>query len=114
MAVWGRRWRRPRPAATAWWSVVGGTTTEALLLKVTSPTLKRAGSRFTNSSAAFRATVMRLGLMSLATIDPELSMATMIVARSLGTLASDPGRANAVISSATTVSIVAKAHRKVR
>jgi hypothetical protein len=40
--------------------------------------------------------------MSVATMDPEVSIAMMMVARSLGTLALAPGRANAVISSAST------------
>ena len=83
---------------TAAWSWVGATTTDADLEKVTSPTLKRSGSRSTKAPAACLAASIRLGATSVACIELETSTATITVARSRGTCTSAVGFAKPTTS----------------
>ena len=76
-------------------SVVGGTTTCAVPANRTRATLNRGGNDPTNSFAASWAAVRRLGSTSLASMDRDTSMATAMVARSLGTDRYDWGWAKA-------------------
>ncbi len=92
MAVRSPSWMPSMACLTATRSVVGVTRIWAAPLKVTRPTLIFGGSRSTNDLAASLAAWMRLGVTSSASIDSDVSMARMIVARSRGTLTSRGGR----------------------
>ncbi len=61
--------------------------------KATRPSCSFGGSCLTDASAPVLAAAGRLGLTSVAAMDSETSMASMIVARSLGTFRSSAGRA---------------------
>ena len=74
---------RPRSASSR--SSVGGTTTSASFEKETTPTRKPSGRPSTNELAASRAAVIRSGSTSVASIEPELSIARITVASSRGT-----------------------------
>ena len=72
-------------AATAPRSVVGGTISDEVPAKITSPMLNPFGTMPRNSFAAVCAATMRVGFTSSASIDRDTSMVTMTVARSRGT-----------------------------
>jgi len=76
-------------------SVVGVTSVAALPAKLTSPTLYWRGTRSANLSAASWAARSRYGATSSADMDPDVSIANMIVACSLGTDRETSGRASA-------------------
>ena len=81
-------------------SVVGLTSSRAAWSKVTSPSRTCLGILPTNCLAALRAAVMRSGLTSVAVIDPDVSVASMIAPCSRVVDASTRGRARAKMSSA--------------
>jgi hypothetical protein len=69
-------------------------------LKTTPPTRTRSGARSRNDSPASRAAIRREGGTSVASIEPERSIASTIDACSAGTATLTWGRASAVISAA--------------
>ena len=81
-------------------SVVGGTTTRALVENATRPILKAAGTWSAKSEAAFWAAPRRVGSTSVAFIEPDTSIVRMIVASSRGTATTIDGRARAKTSAA--------------
>ena len=76
-------------------SVVGETSDAALPLKLTKPTLYWRGTRSANVSAASWAALSRYGETSSADMEPDVSIASMIVACSLGIDRETSGRASA-------------------
>ncbi len=78
---------------TASWSRVAGARTSALPAKAIAPTLNVSGISATKDSAADLAASSRFGSTSSACIEPDVSIATMTVARSYGTRTSISGRA---------------------
>ena len=84
------RWSRFRNAPSR--SVVGATSTLAVPEKEMSPSLNWRGRPLTNSAAAFLATVIRLGAISVALIESETSMASTTVAPSRATFTDRVGR----------------------
>ena len=92
----------PRSAdATASWSRVGLASTVGSWLKAIAPMRTSFGTASTNFSAALRAATRRLGATSLASIEPERSVATTTVACSTATARVVSGRATATISAAS-------------
>ena len=81
-------------------SLVGARTIRASVEKATRPTRKPAGSWSTKVVAAALAASRRLGLTSVACIEPETSMARTTVASSRGTATVMDGRARAMPSAA--------------
>ena len=79
-------------------SAVGGTSSCATLLKVTSPSRNFSGSRLVKPFAALRAASRRFGATSVACIEPEESRVSITVASSLATSTSTCGRAIATVS----------------
>jgi hypothetical protein len=75
--------------------VVGATRTVASPENETRPTFSGWGMRSTNEDAAVCAAAMRVGETSVACIESDTSMATMIVARSRGTRVTRVGLATA-------------------
>ena len=89
-----RPWIADRTAARL---VVGGTRTVAMPLKLTSPILISSGTSSRNVVAASLAPSIRLGTTSSACIERLVSIANMMVARSLGTWLTAAGSAYAMI-----------------
>ena len=81
-------------------SVEGGTTRLACAANVTRPTWYCRGTRSAKRSAASCAARSRYGATSEAPIDPEVSIASMIVACSRGTSVVVFGRARPTVSAA--------------
>ena len=81
-------------------SPVGARTIRASVENATRPTRKPAGSWSTKVVAAALAASRRLGLTSVAIIEPETSMVRMTVASSRGTSTVIDGRASAMPSAA--------------
>src|SRR3954451_9055545 len=65
-------------------SVVGGARIVGVSLKAITPTFPRAGTLSRNARAACLAAMSRFGCTSVAVIEPETSVASMIDARSTG------------------------------
>ena len=65
-------------------SVVGDCSTRGLLLSAMTPTLTFLGTPARKLFAARRAAMSRLGATSVACIEPETSVTSMIEARSMG------------------------------
>src|SRR5918999_5951162 len=84
-------------AITATRSADGAATTLAAPAKLTTPTLNRTGRFRMNVRAADLAASKRLGATSVAFIDNDTSIATMIGARSRGTFTDAAGRAHPMI-----------------
>src|SRR4051795_6314430 len=84
-------------SSAAWRSVVGVASTVGVWLKAITPTFTRLGTLARNARAACFAATRRLGATSVAVIDPETSVASMIDARSIGTARVRWGRAAAAI-----------------
>ncbi len=80
-------------------SADGAATRLGCLTNATTPTLKRVGRSPMNFLAAALAASNRLGETSRAIMDSDTSTATMMVARSRGTLTDVAGRANPTIIS---------------
>src|SRR5512132_2774828 len=82
-------------ALTATRSFVGDASTRGLLLSAITPTLTLLGTLDTKRLAAARAAARRVGLTSVASIEPLTSVTSMIDARSTGTATVFSGRAAA-------------------
>src|SRR3954471_19193046 len=81
-------------------SVVGDCSTRALSLNASSPMFTRFGTFAAKLLAARLAAARRVGFTSVAVIDPDTSLASMIDARSIGTATVRCGLAAATISAA--------------
>jgi hypothetical protein len=95
--------RRERSVCTVFWSLVRGHCVKASPANATTPILSPKRSA-TNSPAICLAAVMRSGLKSRASIDPEMSIASTMSIPSveLSTLwLTSLGRANATMSAAS-------------
>jgi hypothetical protein len=94
-------------SSTTSWSTVGGWTSSAKPLKATIP-IWAPGCCSTNCSAAASAARRRVGAMSVEHIDPDTSIARMIVIWLVGTLTMAAGRAAATASTPTATTSSAK------
>ena len=72
-------------------------------LKVTVPTRSSSGTWSTKSSAALRAAASRVGSTSRASMDPEMSVASITEARESGTETVASGRARATASAVNAI-----------
>ena len=94
-------WIVSRPSRTATRSMVGVCSTEAVEENATRPTRIFSGTASRNWLAAPRAALMRSGSTSRAAIEPEVSVTSMIEARSRGTENVASGRASAKASTSS-------------
>ena len=98
-------WKRSIAAMMSSRLVVGACTTAAVPAKETMPTFTSRGRALTKVLAASWEAMMRLGLTSVARMEPETSMASMIVRSVKGSFTTARGRAAAKSSTATAPSI---------
>ncbi len=101
MAVARCNWKRSIAAITSSRLSVGACTTAAVPANDTTPTRTEFGSSLTNFLAASCEATMRLGLMSVARMLPDTSIARMMVSCCDGSLITAVGRDTANISTSS-------------